>query len=144
MTKKIITALLTIVGLTFAIVETGCGSQRENTVKTPCASGTARPISVERARTILSKYGYDVTLRPDRCDVKDVAMELNAIPRTDKKALVICDVRLRPIYGKGFHRIGRIGLVQDNVMCGVYPGSKERAAAERKTLLATVRKMAMR
>jgi hypothetical protein len=119
----------------------GCGS-RATPKKIACASGPAKPITVERVKAALHRHGYEVTLRPARCDVEDVVMELNAVPRTDAKTLVICDIRLRPIYGNGFHRLKVGDWVQDNVQCGVYPGANPTADVAQ--LRAAVRSMAIR
>lgn len=130
----------TVIAVCFFAFVTGCGS-RATPEKIVCARGPARPITVERVKAALRQHGYKVTLRPDRCDVKDIAMELNAVPRTDEKTLVICDVRLRPIYGKGFRRLTDISWVQDNVQCGAYPGADPKAEFSR--LRAAVRSMAI-
>lgn len=132
--------------MAFAQFFIGCAGHNNENQAGHCATGKARPISLARTVHILEANGYKVVMRPEDCgaDVKDIVMGLNAVPKSDSQALVICDIRLRPIYGKGFHRVGRRGLVQDNVMCGVYPGSKKHAAAEKKKLLTIVRKLAMR
>jgi hypothetical protein len=122
----------------FALV-TSCGS-RATPTKSVCASGPAKPITVKRVTTTLRGHGYVVTLRPDRC--YGIAMELNAVPLTDSKAYVICDVRSRPLYGTGFHRLANGDFVQDNVQCGVYPGADP--AVDVTQLRAAVRSMAIR
>lgn len=124
----------------------GCAAHADKYQAGRCASGEAKPISLTRTVHVLEANGYKVMMRPENCgkDVPDIVMGLNAVPKSDSQALVICDIRLRPIYGNGFHRIGRRGLVQDNVMCGVYPGSKKRAAAEEKKLFTVVRQLAVR
>ena len=119
---------------------TACGSQGPPDVKN-CTGGSAKPISVGRVETTLRRHGYKVTLRSDRCDVKDIVMELNAVPRTDEKTLVICDVRRRTLYGNGFRRLTNISWVQDNVQCGAYPGADPTVEFSR--LRAAVRSMAV-
>jgi hypothetical protein len=142
MGEKINAVLLTLACVLLAVVETGCGSKPQDSKKIRCARESALPISIATVRASLMNNGYKVTLRPDRCNVEDIAMQLNAIPRTDANALVICDVRVRPIYGRGFHRLATGDWVQDNVQCGIYPGSKEKASTEIERLKITVRSMA--
>jgi hypothetical protein len=128
--------------LTIAMM-TGCIEYNVPNPESKCSPKTPKPISVNRVINELRERGYqEVEKKPDGCMSPDTVMELNARPRGDARGLVICDIRVRPIYGRGFRRLTSRTWVQDNTQCGVYPGSKEKASAEYAWLRDTVRFLA--
>jgi hypothetical protein len=59
-------------------------------------------------------------------------MDIDASSRHDPSANVLCSVRLKPIYGLGFHTLWHTDAqsahwVRDNVECALYAGAHREA-----------------
>jgi hypothetical protein len=106
-------------------------------VTVACRGGTATPISSGHVFNALKKHNYSVHGDPNGCGgAPDGVMLYRTCPTVTHRETVVCFVRRRPIYGPGFHRIGKTAamtahLVQDNVECALYATQRPQLATHK-------------